>query len=353
MEKDDQVLLHPQEYRNNAQSILKLRIEMTASAEELRNQIEKILEVLCPFLFPDGEECSLRIKPLTGGLSNRLYLVSNPDLSTGVDADNSVPNAVLVRLHPDEESENSDSGEEAFSIVDRECDTKVAAWLASQREDLPHNSGTMAPTMYGRFENGRVEEFYQNVRPVLWAEMKLYGPMIAQSMASFHTLEPPPEDVFRRPPTVDGTGNATHYQTIGSWLKKLNSEQLDDSTNEFFKELSREWDWLSSILAQPPQEQSLEGSDNSVVNEALAFIRRMTITHMDGQPLNILINNDSDISVPGSTTLRIIDYEYCGWNPIVSPIETIAKHMLLTFHSVLPPSIINPFSFLPLLIEII
>ncbi len=314
IEKDDQVLHVDNEYRNNAQNVLKLRVEMTASAKELRIQIEKIIQILCPFLFPDGEDASLRIKPLTGGLSNRLYLISNPDLSK--DGNTAGITAVLVRIHPDEDGEGSESGEEAFSIVDRECETKFAAWLASQREDLPHNRGNMAPTMYGRFENGRVEEFYQNVRPVLWAEMKTYGPLIAQSMASFHTLEPPPEDILGRPPTFDGTGNATHYQTIRAWLYKAHTMPLDDSAKKFLTELSQEWDWLSSTLAKPPKQKLPEGTNSSVVNEALEFIRRISITHMDGQPLNILIENKDNGEI--SSTLRFIDFEYCGWNPIVS-----------------------------------
>ena len=312
------------DYRNNAEKVLKLRIDMGVSTEDMHNQIQKIVGILCPFLLRDGKDCPIRIKPLTGGLSNHLFLVSISNLSSDDVGDTTQTNTVLVRIHPDGEDQSYDNeDEEDFSIVDRDFETKFAAWLASQHEDLPHNRGSMAPTMYGRFENGRVEEFYPNIRPLAWAEMKTYARCIAQSMASFHTLGPPPEEILRRPPTVDDTSSATIYQTIRAWLKQAYSAQLDETTREFLNELSREWDWLSAILAKPPQQQLLKGGDNPVVTKALEFIRRMTITHMDCQPLNILVDNEDssenkDDSVPAPNSLRLIDFEYCGWNPIVS-----------------------------------
>jgi len=322
MEKDE---VQHTDYRNNAQKVVKLRVEMEASAEDLRSQIVRVLEVLCPFLLSDGQDSPIRIKPLTGGLSNHLYLVSNTDLTDTTDA----PNAVLVRIHPD--GDDHETEEEEFCIVDRAFETNFLAWLASQHEDLPHNKGTMAPTMYGRFENGRVEEFYPNVRPIAWGEMKVYGRWLAQSMASFHTLDPPPEEILRRPPTSDDTSSATIYKTMIAWLKQADSGQLDEPTSEFLKELSREWDWLATTLAKPPQD-----ADGPVVTEALDFIRRMSITHMDCQPLNILVRLDesadsSDDSPPALKSLRLIDYEFAGWNPIAADIaNTFCEYCEMT-----------------------
>ena len=322
---------HNTEYQNNAKKVLTLRIDTAASIEECHSQITKIVEILCPFLLREGEESSLRessfrIKPLTGGLSNHLFLVSNSNFSsTDIAADTARTNTVLVRIHPDTDSDGGgDNEEEGFCIVDRESETKFAAWLALQREDLPHNRGTMAPTMYGRFENGRVEEFYPNVRPLSCPEMKNYASCIAQSLASFHSLESPPDDVLPRPTTDDESISSTAiFRTMRSWLKEANTLQQDENAAKFLNELSQEWDWLETILSKPPQNlSSLEGSDcdNSVVAEALEFIRRVTITHMDCQPLNILIENneDKDEKCSASKTLRLIDFEYSGWNPIVS-----------------------------------
>lgn len=331
VEKDDREHPHT-EYRNNPKKMLKLRIDTNATKEECHSQIGKIVDILCPFLLRNGEDCPFRIKPLTGGLSNHLFLVSNSNFSsdadgtTGVAADTARTNTVLVRIHPDADCQScNNKEEEAFSVVDREFEPKFASWLASQREDLPHNRGTMAPTVYGRFENGRVEEFYTNVRPLVCAEMKTYAPWIAQSLASFHSLDSPPEDVLPPPPIDDGTSSATIYKTIRSWLIEASKAQLDSNNNKFRNELSQEWDWLETILAKPPQQQSFESSDNSIVAEALEFIRRTTIAHMDCQPLNILINREDiedncDDTVHTLNTLRLIDFEYSGWNPIAADI---------------------------------
>lgn len=343
VEKDDREHLPNTEYRNNAKKVLKLRIDTTASMEECHIQIGKIVEILCPFLLRDGEDSPFRIKPLTGGLSNHLFLVSNSNFSssdivgtTGVAAGTAKTDTVLVRIHPDIDSESCDNEEEGFCIVDRESETKFAAWLALQREDLPHNRGDMAPTMYGRFENGRVEEFYPNVRPLACAEMKTYAQCIAQSLASFHSLDSPPDDVFPRPTTDDGMSSAAIFCTMRSWLKEANTLQLDDTTTKFLKDLCQEWDWLETVLSKPPQKQSsLEDSDNSVVAEALEFIRRVAITHMDCQPLNILIENKDmdekcdDTVHAASDTLRLIDFEYSGWNPIVSLSENFQNRCIL------------------------
>ena len=318
------------EYRNNPRKVLNLRVDMESSAEELQTQIKSVLETLCPFMLPDGRDSDLRIRPLTGGLSNHLFLVSNASLTT-------TPNAVLVRIHPDGEdhSDNHNQEEDEFCIVDRAFETKFAAWLASQHEDLPHNQGSMAPTMYGRFENGRVEEFYPNVRPLAWAEMKVYGPWLAQSMASFHTLDPPPEQILSRPPTSDNTtcNSATIYRTMRAWLKQAYAAQLDEPAKELLDQLAQEWEWLSTVLANPPQIE-----DSPIVKEALAFIRRMSITHMDCQPLNILVGLDEETTKegpPALNSLRLIDYEYAGWNPIVSSCKCaqlfLAHYRFLTF----------------------
>lgn len=322
----------PTEYLNNAEKVLKLRIDTTASTEELQRQIEEVVSVLCPFMIRDAKNTPLQIKPLTGGLSNHLFLVSAAGTSL-----------VLVRIHPDADQQqtcdDNNDPEDSFSIVDRDFETKFAAWLATQQEDLPHNRSTMAPAMYGRFENGRIEEFYPNVRPLACPEMKTYAPWIAQSMASFHSLGHPPEDILQAPPTsVGGTRNSTIYQTIRAWLNEASRAQLDEATNEFLKELSKEWDWLENILAEPPKEDSLKGDNNSknpIVAEALEFVRRMAITHMDCQPLNILIGDNGaedkkEGMVQDLDTLRLIDFEYSGWNPIVSRVirKSVAKRIM-------------------------
>mmetsp|Transcript_32240 Transcript_32240/g.75789 ORF Transcript_32240/g.75789 Transcript_32240/m.75789 type:complete len:493 (+) Transcript_32240:154-1632(+) len=350
-------------YRNNAEKVLKLRIDIdgettTAASINTRNeQIQEIVEILCPFLGnpnndsngdcdpPTPRQC-FEIKPLTGGLSNHLFLISN-DAKT-----------VLVRIHPDDDDDDDDerkngnetananangNGTVGFSFVDRESEPKFAVWLASHKDKL-------APTVYGRFLNGRVEEFYANVRPLSCVEMKFYAPWIAQRMAAFHALEAPPLDVLPRPAKA-----ATLYETVASWLSEAQatgheneSERIGD--DEFLRDLSTEWAWLEKELTSPPQQTAAkcqkanDDNDRSIAAEALEFIRRVAVTHMDCQPLNILIdveNNDNhggneeavgaaDVA-RGSNRLRLIDYEYAGWNPVAADIaNTFCEYCEMT-----------------------
>jgi len=345
------------EYTNNAARVLKLRIDTTASGAERRGQVEKIVGVLCPFLLRNSEGDSLQIKPLTGGLSNHLLLVSNSTFSGDDDGTTTAieytrPNAVLVRIYPDEVSRGIDTeAKDCFSMIDRESETKFVSWLASQREDLQHNRGSMAPTVYGCFENGRIEEFYSNVRPLAWAEMKIYAPLIAQSLASFHSLKSPPEDVLPPPPS-SCISNTTIFRTIRAWLKEANKTNTTNSV--FLEQVCREWDWLENSLANPPQQRSIEGTNSPIVAEALEFIRRLAITHMDCQPLNILINKEvaeegrNDTGHPPKM-LRLIDFEYSGWNPVVSfPKSSFQQNSLqlrLSHHSILTLSPNQPLKY--------
>mmetsp|Transcript_23822 Transcript_23822/g.56315 ORF Transcript_23822/g.56315 Transcript_23822/m.56315 type:complete len:465 (+) Transcript_23822:114-1508(+) len=324
------------EFHNNAKKVLEHRVDLNASEEARRAQIETIVGVFCPFLKPRGGDRPLQIKPLTGGLSNHLFVVSN-DEDSGASCDGTAETEhVLVRIHPDSASQSTDDNErkqekDGFCIVDRDLDAEINAWLASQIEDLPHNRGNIAPAMYGRFENGRVEEFFLNVRPLAWAEMATYAPWIAQSMASFHSLESPPEDVLPRPPTDDdGKPRGVIYNRIRSWLEGAYELKMDDATTEFLNELSKEWDWLEPELSKPPKQRTTVV--NPVLTEALDLIRRVTITHMDCHPLNILVDRkdpkeDCDDPVRNLNTLRLIDFEFCGWNPIAADIaNTFCEH---------------------------
>jgi thiamine kinase-like enzyme len=368
------------EYCNNAQKILDIHVDTTASIQVCYEQIQQIVETLCPFLlFPysdntnsneednkdeaeiDNNNRRFEIKPLTGGLSNKLFLVSNSNFITDTDTTTGTGTAVgtvLVRIHPDNNnattsnndtntntSEHKENSYESnnFSIVDREQETKFATWLAKQQqrssthavqddeENDNNNINNMAPTVYGRFINGRVEEFYQNVVPLSCSQMKVYAPWIAQNLASFHQLDTPPKDVLPRPST---NYDATIYESIHGWLKEaknVDAGSIVDADQDLLKELCEEWEWLEKELTNPPpqyhQSQSKSQSSSSdennnnnnhiIVKETLEFIRRVVVTHMDCQPLNILID-DNDKNIPPSTSLRLIDFEYYGWNPIVS-----------------------------------
>ena len=107
-------------------------------------------------------------------------------------------------------------------------------------------------------------------------------------------------------------------------------------------------------MANPPQQRSIEGTNSPIVAEALEFIRRLAITHMDCQPLNILINKEvaeegrNDTGHPPKM-LRLIDFEYSGWNPVVSfPKSSFQQNSLqlrLSHHSILTLSPNQPLKY--------
>jgi thiamine kinase-like enzyme len=321
-------------YKNNPYQSVPIRIDTSASAETLYSQVTDIIKVLCPFLsFGNGSPLSIR--PLTGGLSNHLFLVSSSSNHNAQDT----PSTVLVRIHPESGSDHSSipqdhqpplsslslssssttkttsssSSASSFSIVNRELENRFAAWLATQ---TTATGDRLAPTVFGRFENGRVEEFYDHVRPLSCSEMKHYAPYIAPQMASFHQLPDPSDNILPRPAT------ATLYDTMEAWLQEADSllrqQSADDEVERaLLTRLVQEWKWLKAQLSQEPS------SDNATVQAAYRFIRRIAVTHMDCQPLNILVDQSSPEIPPqqdNTLPLRLIDFEYSGWNPVAADI---------------------------------
>lgn len=154
------------EYRNNANLVSPVRVDVTASASLRDQQITRAVRLVRPDLFVNDRPSHtyssvshahrITIRQLGGGLSNHLY-VAHPG---------GREEAVLVRIHAEDEEE--DNGEEAGAgndgadvcaasssasaptFVDREVENRVLAWLSSEG---------LAPTFHGRFTNGRVEEF--------------------------------------------------------------------------------------------------------------------------------------------------------------------------------------------------
>jgi thiamine kinase-like enzyme len=249
-------------------------------SSERDEQILRIASELCPHLFSKSDQDdekkemdpSFEVKPLTGGLSNELFIVTRKDVSAP---------SVLVRIHPDE-------GEEDV-LVNRVIENHLAAWLSEQG---------IAPAYYGRFKNGRIEEFYDNVTTLSSSTMANYAPKIAVIMAKFHSLNAPTE-VLPKPST---THQATFHKTMDDWLRKafVLEQKMPNDNMELLTLLENEWKWLYSEL----QSTTLK---DAVQLQALEFINQTVMTHMDGQSLNFLKDEKDDI--------RVIDFEYAAWNP--------------------------------------
>ena len=285
-------------YRNNADQVVPTLVEI--SSPKRNDQIKKVIETLCPFLSEKFSD--LDIQPLGGGLSNELFVVEQQ---------------VLVRIHP-----AAPTQEDGCSVVDRDVEPKMAAWLADQK---------MAPIMYGRFENGRIEEFYPNVVPLSCHDMPAFSSQIGTILARFHTLQMP--STILPKPADSSTENSnennsytspySHFNGIDRWLQILHSKQengdhkdVEDSSSSLLGQVETEWQWLKNELSTETLSSKVEDTPTS--SSALHFIREVVFTHMDCQSLNLLRpkeDNSETSTTSDQPPLKLIDFEYAGWNP--------------------------------------
>lgn len=299
-------------YGENATKILPLEVDATNTATR-DQQLVRVLREICPSFFETShnyheqssathgverrDDHTMTIQPLLGGLSNQLFVWKRPDSSS----------SVLFRIHPRSEVE----------IVNRETENRILVMLSQQGD---------APLFYGRFANGRVEEFYDNHRPLSCREMNTYAAEIAALLARLHRKHVPPQVLT---PTDDG-----HLWTrLEEWFHMASQQQPEqrrittDSTL-MLERLRFEWTWLQSVL-RPTQSRcttkAINGSADAAptqrapAQQAQDFLDEIVLTHMDCQSLNLLrpdSNDDGNESASSKAgPLRLIDFEYAGLNP--------------------------------------
>jgi thiamine kinase-like enzyme len=242
-----------------------------ASAANRDDQLVQVVKLLCPFL--DQIEGIYDVKPLAGGLSNELFVVSRGS------------QGVLVRIHP--------TGE---SIVNHHEEFRILAWLSQQGD---------APGLYGQFSNGRVEEFLHGYVPLSYMDMAAYAPRVATHMAHLHQKVVPagllaPTSIWTR---------------IDTWFDMALARSDDPAELSI---MLNQWKWLKDQL-------STATSDDPVV----FFCRQAVFCHMDLQSLNILHHND-DLRVidyeyagmyPRAVDISNTWLEYCDMNNIKADYE--------------------------------
>jgi len=282
-------------YLNNSETIYPISVS-TTDPEQQKVDVLKVASALCPWLRRTSsssgtckvddsgasvDQSGLAVRPLLGGLSNELFIVQNT-----VDQENK---AVLVRIHPDTSDGTTD-------IVDRDVENRLVAWLSQQR---------LAPAFYGRFTNGRVEEFYPNVAPLSISEMPTFAHIIGQRLAQLHQLTVPdcifpqqqqqssklPGSIWKR--GDDWYAWAQHKVSSGSSNKK-------DEATSILQDWHTAWQWTQKAFQQ---------HYNRNTTGARQFSKELVLAHMDCQSLNLLKNLDN------GNDLRLIDFEYAGLNP--------------------------------------
>ena len=376
----------PNQYFNNANIIAPLAITSHINAvyknssgsgstcSSLNHEIFKVLEEIVPeFLTaPIAESGStststsksvpmpmmsakvmpqdLIVNNLTGGLSNYLLTVSlklNSDASDSVhmyeQISEQIPRTLLFRLHTDDVGVDAelDAGKakDASSLIDRNLENQISAELSQ---------AGIAPKYYGRFLNGRIEEFYEEMRTLCCSEMSelKYAKAIAVQLAKLHKMEISSLAIKSKATNEYKEGQI--WERIEGWVGAVQNAFCSGGTsttregidvglpkqqcqlvNNMLREIQCEWKWLKSHKFVQPE----EGGDSdhphftSQVRRALEFSREIVFAHNDCQSLNILtprcrdvesrgdgVDVDADDTDQGLGDVRLIDFEYAGMN---------------------------------------
>ena len=266
--------VHTTPYLNDASKVLPIRVDCSSPEDHsCKEQITGVVTALCPFFMKKD----FQISKLTGGLSNFMFVVKNGD-----------KHEVLVRIQSSSED----------SLVDVEEENRICAWLSSQDK---------APLFYGRFANGRVEEFYSGYAPLKSSDMPNYASQIATLMASLHSSAPP-TNVVPRCTTSTSNNKGQYWTTIQSWLNLAKSQQSQSKHAFNLEYLQHQFDWLQRQLT------------TQECNKVTRYCRQVVFCHMDAQSLNLLKS-------PATNELKLIDYEYAGWNARAADIaNTFCEH---------------------------
>ncbi|XP_067935724.1 choline/ethanolamine kinase-like isoform X2 [Watersipora subatra] len=202
------------------------------------------------------------VKPLSGGLSNYLYIASLPE---GIKVEGDEPKEVLLRFYGVAQGDNT-------TILK---DSLVFA-LLSQRG--------LGPKFYGCFTEGRFEEYIPTCS-LKTHEMAYpqYVAQIALKMAKFHLLDMP----LCKEPSFFKTTVASYMDKVKKNIHKIDRKPLWKDICALNLDLDKEYNWLVKVFS---------ASKSSV-----------RFCHNDVQEGNVLKGADAG-------TLVLIDFEYSAYN---------------------------------------
>jgi len=217
---------------------------------------------------PNNLAQNLKIKTVTGGITNALYCISGFKPIQPYDS-------VLIRVFG------------AEGMINRDVETSTFAHLAS--------SG-IAPHYFGRFANGRIEGFLEYCSPLVVMDLQKRTNMeaIARQMAHLH-------QGFQVPPELQEYHN---HSKPGLWT------QLHDWMNQASKidqklgyKSKGDAERAARLLNLKFVEQQLKWVEEEVIPKD----SRVAFCHNDLLPANIMKHNETGI-------IQLIDFEYGGIN---------------------------------------
>mmetsp|Transcript_42048 Transcript_42048/g.131731 ORF Transcript_42048/g.131731 Transcript_42048/m.131731 type:complete len:418 (-) Transcript_42048:123-1376(-) len=258
-------------YLNNGAAEAPVEVDTTAPLEP---QARRVLEAVCPqFLAAGGGE--LEVTTVTGGVTNMLYRVSGPGAAQ----------PVLVRVY----------GLNTEVLIDRERENRIFAALSAVGA---------APTFFGRFRGGRVEELL-DARPLEMEELPrpevqdLLAPAIARLHGS--VLKAPGADKLMY---VDA-GDPVIVSFLRRWFPIALEVALEGEP-----ERQAQLEALGLAARQRAAarlEVLLRRVREAPANLAERFLGQVVFSHQDILAGNVLFNE-------AWGHVRLIDFEYAGAN---------------------------------------
>jgi thiamine kinase-like enzyme len=302
-------------YHNNPNLIAPYFIHMEDilnGRPEGNKTVYEILKTILPLLVHDTIVASdLSISPIEGGLSNNLLLLSVPSIShnktNGITQVNQTIQ-LLIRIQGVTHEESNDRKTIQYSEPEIAC-------------HLSDNG--MGPQCYGRFMNGRIEEFYPNMRTLTCREIlnPLFNREIANHMAKFHLTKF--SHKFDSISSDNNTNNELKgeiWARVDGWIQKAltySSQRERKVDPHLIHDICTQWKWIQSSfrnrfknMSKLKQERNHHYHWKHRVQE---YCSELVFAHMDLQSLNILTPSKRDHDCD-SPIIRIIDFEYSGWN---------------------------------------
>ena len=227
----------------------------------------------CHKILPDFPNNSkqFKVKPLTGGLTNLIYLISYQ--STEKVDGKKTDKKVLYRKFGPGKSGN-------FEKINQENEIC---------RDLGEKG--IGPKIYGSFDGGRIEEFLENSVPLAISQLDHYYQSIAEKMAKIHQLD---SQKLNKSNCLINMLEEFEEKN----LEYLASNPSDKESRKLFERFQKSKKFVFEEIITPYSAQNKE--DNNMLLNSICF------SHNDLQELNIMLNEKSD-------EIYLIDFEYSGY----------------------------------------
>ncbi len=312
---------------------LPINIDLNRDEVAVHNDIRNLVRDMLSL--PQSEATALTVKIMTGGLTNRLFLVENP----------SHPEYhVIVRFF----------GEGTHEFIDRHGENMVFSALSDHK---------FGPKFEGLFENGRVEGYIHGraLSPAEMSQPSVYR-TVANMVHKLHTLHLPEFFTHQRTTSLaEGSMPQIHpdhtqanrtspwiwqkiqlfFSLVDVTIKKLSESSTPEDVARLERyhslgldKMLKESQWLQHKIEQIISQlahhmhyhdhvHGLKAPDGvhdrvSMRDKGMAFGLEEVLCHNDLLSGNLMVTSNSPFLNPdvedNSAEVRLIDYEYAAYN---------------------------------------